>query len=524
MRLALRRDRIVLAVSVAALAAMTVAGAASIAELYPSARSRASFAASVGANPGLAALIGPPFDLTTVGGITAWRLGGTVAVLAALIGLFTVVRHTRAEEEAGRLELLGAGVVGRHAPLTAALLVAWGGGLALAVAVAAGLIGLVELPTEGSIALAVALGSVCWTFAAIAAVAAQLSESARTARGIAAAALGASYVARAAGDSAGEGGLLWLSWLSPIGWAQRVRPFADERWWVLGVSTAVVLVLVAIAYRLVSRRDLGAGLLPARLGAARAGTGLASALGLAWRLQRAALLGWTVGFALTGASLGLVAQGVGDLLDDNAQLRSFLAERGGAQGIVDAYLASSVGFVGILAAAYAVQATLRLRSEERELRAEPILATGVDRARWTLSHFVFAVVGSAIPLAAAGLGAGLVHGLRTGDVTAQVPRLLVAALVQLPAAWVLAGIALALFGLVPRWASASWALLAAFLVLAQLGQVLGLDERILDLSPFAHVPKLPGGELHAAPLVALTAVAAALVGAGLVGFRRRDVS
>ena len=522
MRLALRRDRVVLSLSVAVLATMTIAGTASIAELYPTAQSRASFAASVGANPALATLIGLAFDLTSVGGIAAWRLGGTVPVLAALVGIFTVVRHTRAEEEAGRLELLGAGVVGRHAPLTAALLVAGGGGLALAVAIAAGLAG-VGLPVEGSIALGLAFGSACWVFAAIAAVAAQLSESARAARGIAAVVLGMSYLARAAGDSAGDSGLGWLSWLSPVGWGQRVRPFAGDRWWVLALSAAVALALVAIAYRLVARRDVGAGLLPARPGAARAGARLGSATGLAWRLQRGALLGWTIGFALTGASLGLVAQGVGDLLDDTPQLQSAFARLGGPQGIVDAYLASSMGLVGILAAAYAVQATLRLRSEERDLRAEPVLATGVERTRWVLSHFVFAVAGTVIPLAAAGLAAGLVHGLRAGDVGDQVSGLVAGALVQLPAAWVLAGIALALFGLVPRFASASWAALAASLLLIQLGAVLALDQWIIDLSPFAHLPKLPGGELHAAPLAGLTAVAAALAGAGLIGFHRRDV-
>lgn len=519
MRLALRRDRIALGVSVAVLAVITTIGAASIAELYPTAQTRASFAASVGANPALVALIGPTFDLTSVGGITAWRLGGTVAVMAALIGLFTVVRHTRAEEEAGRLELLGAGAVGRHAPLTAALLVAGGGGLALAVGVAVGLARL-GLPVEGSIALGLAFGSVSWVFAAIAAVAAQLSESARAARGIAATVLGVSYLARAAGDSAGA---WWLSWLSPIGWGQRVRPFAGERWWVLALSAAVALVLVAIAYRLVARRDLGAGLLPTQPGAARAGAGLGSATGLAWRLQRGALLGWTVGFALTGASLGLVAQGVGDLLDDTPQLQSAFVKLGGAQGIVDAYLASSFGFVGIVAAAYAIQATLRLRSEERDLRAEPVLATGVERRRWTLSHFLFAVLGTTIPLATAGLAAGLVHGLRTGDVAAQLPRLLAGALLQLPAAWVLAGIALALFGLLPRRASASWAVLAAFLLLAELGPVLALDQWIIELSPFAHVPKLPGGEVDATQIAGLTGVAAAFAAAGLIGFRRRDV-
>jgi ABC-2 type transport system permease protein len=97
------------------------------------------------------------------------------------------------------------------------------------------------------------------------------------------------------------------------------------------------------------------------------------------------------------------------------------------------------------------------------------------------------------------------------------------ALVQLPAVWVLAGIGTALFGLVPRLAALTWAALAACLLLLELGALLKLSHWFVDASPFAHVPKLPGTAVTATPLVALTAIAVALVAAGLVGFRRRDL-
>src|SRR5690625_5872328 len=45
-------------------------------------------------------------------------------VLAALMNIFLVIRHTRAEEQSGRAELIRASVTGRFAPLTASLLVA----------------------------------------------------------------------------------------------------------------------------------------------------------------------------------------------------------------------------------------------------------------------------------------------------------------------------------------------------------------------------------------------------------------
>jgi ABC-2 type transport system permease protein len=46
---------------------------------------------------------------------------------------------------------------------------------------------------------------------------------------------------------------------------------------------------------------------------------------------------------------------------------------------------------------------------------------------------------------------------------------------------------------------------------------------LLDLSPFSHLPRLPGGELSPVPLLMLTTIAAVLLTAGLYGFRRRDV-
>jgi ABC-2 type transport system permease protein len=182
-----------------------------------------------------------------------------------------------------------------------------------------------------------------------------------------------------------------------------------------------------------------------------------------------------------------------------------------------------MGLIGVFTAVYAVQATLRLRSEETGQRSEPVLATGVGRVRWVASHLVFALAGSAFALVVCGLAAGLVHGLRTGDAAGQVPRLLAAALVQLPAVWTVAGITLALFGLAPRLAVASWGVVLVFLLLGEFGALLGLDRWVMDVSPFSHVPKLPGGQVDVVPLLVLAGVAAVLTAAGLVGFRRRDV-
>jgi ABC-2 type transport system permease protein len=517
-RVALRRDRIVLPVCAWLLVATVAGTAASFASLYPGIDERVAFGADVEHNSGLRAFYGPLPDATTIGGLTAWRMGVMAIVLLAVLNLLIVVRHTRGEEESGRLELVGAGAVGRAAPLTSALLVVWAADLAFALALA--LVAQGET-VAGSLALGLGIAVGGGLFGAVAACTAQVTERARLASGLAAAALGVAFVLRAAGD-AGDGAS-WLTWLSPIGWSEQVRAFGGERWWPLLLSVAATGALTAAAFVLSARRDLGGGLLTARLGPARAGRGLRGPLALAWRLQRGALAGWAVGFLAGGAALCGLADSARSLLDDNRQLLDLFRRLGGEQGLVDAFLATIVSMLGLIAAAYAVQAVLRLRGEETAQRAEPLLAAGVERLRWAVSHLLFAFMGTAFLLLCAGVAGGLSYGLVAGDVGGQLGRVTGAALAQAPAAWVTAAVALAFVGLAPRRSNLSWAVVVLFLALGQFGAVLQLPQWLIDLSPFAHVPRLPGTAAPAGPLLALTAVAAVVGAAGLAGLRRRDI-
>lgn len=230
-----------------------------------------------------------------------------------------------------------------------------------------------------------------------------------------------------------------------------------------------------------------------------------------------------MGFATLGGVLGASASSALEQLRSTPQISAALRRLGGDAGLADAFLAATLGALALGAAGYAVSVALRLRAEEVSGRAEPVLATAVPRLRWAGSHLVIAALGPAVLLGAAGLAAGTAYGLSTGEVGRQLPRVVAGALVQLPAVWVLAGLAAALLGLLPRFAAAAWAALAGCLFLGQVGPLLNLAQPVLDLSPFAHLPRMPGGVLHPVPLLALTALAAALGGAGLLGTRRRDI-
>ncbi|BCN76427.1 ABC transporter permease [Prescottella equi] len=515
-RLALRRDRIVLPLWAVVIGLLPTVYGKAIMGLYSTQSQLDAFAASTATLKSEIALVGPIFG-SSVGALTTWRAGYLFTFLAVAV-ILTVVRHTRTEEETGRTELLDSTAVGRYAGLTAALLVAGSGAVVSAVVAAVGLAA-IGLGGTGAVAFGAAVLGVGTVFAGVAAVAAQVSTSARLARGISFGVLAVAFLLRAVGD-AGSG---TLSWLSPIGWSQQVRPYADERWWVLLLPGVTAVVLAAVAYRTLARRDLGAGLIAERPGPATSPPSLSGPVGLAWHTQRGPLAAWTVGLAMFALVIGGAAHGVSDQLGSSETVLQALARLGGTQAIEDSFIALGFTIFGLVAGAYSVSATLQLHDEEETGRAESVLAAAISRVRLATSHVVFALAGPAVALTVAGLAAGLAYGASIGDVGGQVPRILAAALVQLPGVWVLTGITVAMFGLVPRFAPAAWGVFAAMMTLYVFGMVADLPQPLLDLVPFLHLPRLPGGEFQAAPILWLLGIAVALLAVGLAALRRRDL-
>ena len=519
-RLALRRDRVILPIWIVLLSVVPASTVSTFTQFYPTTASRVALQAGANTNPSYALLYGPPFDLTTAGGFIAWRMGGFLALLIGLMVVFTVTRHTRAEEDSGRAELLGSAVVGRYAALTAAVLVA-GGASVLIGLIQAGTMAGAGLPAAGSLAFGASVALTGLVFTAVAAVAVQLAEYSRTANGIGTAVVGAAFLLRGAGDSTVDA--RWLSWLSPIGWVQQTRAFAVERWWVLLLPVAATLVVGAVGYWLLPRRDVGVGILPPRPGPAGAAESLRTPLALAWRLHRGPLLGWTIGMAVVGAVFGSIASGIGGLVGSSEQAQQIFERLGGTQGLTQAFLAAMAGMFAMVASLYGIQAALRMRGEETAIRVEPVLATSVGKLRWAAGHLVFPFFGTALLLLTGGLFMGLANGLRTGDVGGSIGDALAGMVVQLPAAWVVIALAVTIFGLLPAYSAAAWGVGALALLISLFGPVVNVSQAVLDVSPFQHPPKLPGQEFSATPMIWLLAIAVVALGAGLFGWRRRDV-
>lgn len=253
LRFSLRRDRLMMPLWVGVIGLLVLSMPNSLKSIYGTAAERADLARQMLTNSSLRATYGPVFD-DSLGGLTAWRIGGYAGLFAGIMSLLVVVRHTREEEESGRQELLSSAMVGRRAPLTAALLAALVANGVLALLIAGGLAG---QGGGGALALGLGVGGVGMVFATMAAIVAQLTESARLAKGLTGGLLGAAFVLRAAGDSSTNDGSSVLTWVSPLGWLENERPFAHERWWVLPLFVAAVVIQGAVAYELAGRRDVG---------------------------------------------------------------------------------------------------------------------------------------------------------------------------------------------------------------------------------------------------------------------------
>lgn len=515
-RLVLRRDRVRLPVWVLSILGVLALSAVAVASTYTTREQILAYQAVVGGSPAAVAMSGPPVALDTMGGILVYETSVTALLGAALMSVFLVVRHTRGDEEEGRSELLRSTVLGRYAHSAATLAVLLVANVVLGVgttlSVLAG-----EVPLEGAAVYGAAVTAFGLVMAAVATVTAQVMTHARGAVGLALAVLGAAFLLRAVGDT-GDGR---LSWLSPMGWSQQVRAFDDDRWWPLGLSLGLAVLLLGVAVVLMDHRDLGAGLVPPRPGPPDASPWLRGPVSLAVRLQRGTVVGWAAGVFVFGLAFGSMSEALEELVDTNPVFAEYFAAAGGGS-LVDSFFATALLVMSLATGGFAVSSVLRARTEETSWRLEPMLATALSRRRWLLGNLLVTAAGTAVVVAAAGLGVGVGHAVAS-DAPGSVLPLVGHALVYVPAALVLAAVAVLLVGAAPRLAPLSWLVVAFCFVVGWLGGLLAPPRWVTGLSPFTHTPAAPAESVTGTPVVVLLALAVALAAAGVLAFERRDI-
>ncbi|MVA75226.1 polyketide antibiotic transporter [Auraticoccus sp. F435] len=530
-RAQLRRDRWQLLAWAGGIGVLAVASASAVRAEFGDEEQRAALVAVAAANPAFLFLRGTP-DGTGVGAVTFFQVFTFLAVLAGLMNVFLVVRHTRGDEDAGRAELVGATPTGRLLPLVATLVTAAVVGLLLAGLVTGGFL-VAGLELAGALLSGVALALAGLVFAGVAAVCAQVLPTARAAAGAAGALVGLAYLVRGIGDALGPAGAdptraepAWPSWLSPIGWSQRVSPFGQQRPEVLVLHVVAVTLLFGTAVLLRRRRDLGDSVLADRPGPAAGGRLTGSVSGLAVRHQLPSLVGWCLGAATLGGLAGLLAPVVAEAVESNEALGQLIArlQPGVAGGTVEVFTAALLGMAGVLAAAAGVQTVLRLRTEESEGRAELLLAAPVAVRSWLAVQLALGFVVTALVALAAGsaAGVGLVVAGRGASWLGTGPA---AALAHVPAALVVVAVAGLVFAVLPRLTvPLGWGAMVLALALGQLGELLRLPAWLQALSPFRHSSALPLEQLDRTATLVMVVVALAVAAASVLLVRLRDLT
>jgi ABC-2 type transport system permease protein len=140
------------------------------------------------------------------------------------------------------------------------------------------------------------------------------------------------------------------------------------------------------------------------------------------------------------------------------------------------------------------------------------------------SYLMVALAGSTLILLTLGLASGLGWSIASGEFNL-FPRVLGMSLSKIPSVWTIIGIAVFLYGWLPRLAPVlNWLILGVFIFVEMLWEVGIVGWSALQWTPFAYAHySIPIHELSIVPLIVLIGIAATLTWLGFIGFRRRSI-
>lgn len=490
---------------------------------YPTAADRTRLVQTMGSSAGLQAIFGPSPMIDTPGGyMVAHSVGVFGIIIGAVWGLLAGTRLLRGEEDAGRWELLLAGPVtrlraaaGAVAGLGAGLLTLWA--VTAASYLAIGASPDAQFPVSASLFAATATVAPAAIFLAVGALCGQLAASRRQAGALAASVFGVAYLLRVVAYSSTT--LHWLRWASPLGWIDELRALTGSRPLLLIPIAATTAAAAALTIILAGRRDLGASVLAAHDTATARTRLLNGPLGLACRLGRTAMLGWSAALAAGGFVVGLAVKGTDQIWAN--QTGGVFARLAGAKGGAIYLGMIFLLFAALIAMAAGAQVAAT-REEEAEGRLDHLLARPVTRLSWLTARLAVSAAGLVIAALAAGLFTWA--GAAASGASISFPTMLAAGVNLVPAGIFVLGIGTLVHGLAPRFAVAAAYLVVAWSFLIEVvGASLRLSHWLLDTSIFHHIARAPAAPVQWPMAAIVTAIGIAAAIAGVFAFIRRDL-
>lgn len=471
--------------------------------------------------PAMAAILGPIYgieNITTGALYSASMLLFTVVALA-IMNIFFVLRHTRSDEENGRIELIRSLPTGRLSNLGATMTVAVVINLALSLltALTLSVLSIPSMDFGGCVLYGFSLGISGIVFACITAVIAQLSSSSRTCMGISMGVLGVLYILRAVGDVGSQ----TLSLISPLGMILRTQCYANNYWWPVIVIFVISVAFAMLAFYLNSIRDTNQGILKIRQSKVKAST-LKSSHGLTIKLIKNAVIAWAASLLIFGLVYGSVMGDMESLINGNEFLKSILIPPEGHTQ-TEMFITLIISMIAVMSAVPSMGSVLKLSNEEKHHRIENIMSKAVSRQRVLAGYVIIAFIESFIMLFVSMLGLWAACSI-VMETPITFIALFSSIMVYLPAIWVAIGIATVLHGIIPDKASAiSYGYLGFSFLLLYLGRMMDFPSWTKYFSPFGYIPQLPVDTVNFLTLALLTVTAGIFVAGGFILYRRRDL-
>jgi len=471
-------------------------------------------------NPAFIALLGPNQGVYTIGALFTQEILLITIIIVAIMNILFGIRHTRTDEELGRLEMIRSLPVGRLANLSATLLVSLATNATIAILVGFGLLatGGEGIDLASSLLFGAVLGVSGLLFASITALFAQLTNSSRSAKGYAFTFLLVAYIIRAVGDVGNE----LLSHISPLGLVLKTEAYVNNYWWPLGVILIQAIMITLIAFYLNILRDLGAGFLAEKAGPKSASIFLKSPLGLSWRLLKNMIFAWTIGSLIIGFSFGAILGEAKTHLAGNEVLQTLLGSTNHDASLIEQFIPFLILLIAIIIAIPLVFVILKLKSEEKHNLTEHLFGRAVSKIQVITGYLFIAIASSIIFCLTVATGFWL-GGLISLDEPINFTTFLSATLILLPALWIKIGFAVFLLGWLPKLTNIAILYLGYSSFVAFFGLMLNLPQWLMQLSPFEHIPGLPVDKMNWQSVIVVTFIALVLTVTGVVGYQKRDI-
>lgn len=472
--------------------------------------------AAVGSTAGMVAMIGKISCMATIGG-AVWTKIWMFSALTLGIGMvFQVTKGARADEENGRTELFRSRPFGIHCTLASvvsgALLLCAVIGILTSIASIALKLDPPGTGVTGSLILGLSLTAIGWLGVGIGALTNQLSASASIANSTGSIIIMFFYCMRMIGDMSSND---ILTWLSPIGWGEKMEPWAYNRGWLIIPIIILTAALIAVALVIESRRDYGSGVFRDKKGKSEAAPLMRRSWGLILHIYKGSIIGWSVGIVIAGLMFGSVANSMLNLFADaNVPM---LKGTG-----IGALMGLLLCFIGLVSVVLPMLIMTGLRSDEAKGLLESQLAGGISRSRMILERFIVGTAVTALLLILGGVSFGLSYGAVANDMS-QVGKLAIDALIYLPGIMAITSVVVLLFGFIPRATiPVTWFIYGMMYFAVLLSDALKLPQWVLNIIPFIGTPRIPYQAFDAS-VFGYLAAAIIFVLLGMIGLRKRDV-